>query len=219
MTPILYGIPASPHVLIARAGLEELGVVYKLVTAVPHSQDPEFVRVSPLGKVPALTDGDFSVDDSTAIVSYFDYKLHGNDKKSIFGKDPQSRARIVKFEKYLQIEGFDLASRFFRHFRNGGSIEQLTEIQRNAIKVLDYLESELQDNGHFVVSSYTAADTALVARLMAYHLARQTLDNNKHPKLSSAYEKAIKEARFSKILSDAEAMMGKLADRSAESTP
>lgn len=213
MTAVLYGFALSPYVLIARAGLEELGVDYKLVAAVPHSDDPGFVKASPLGKIPAATDGEFSIDDSTAIVAYFDYKVHGDDKKSIFGNDAQSRARIVKLEKYLQIDGFDISNRFFRHFRSGGSDEQLKEIQQDAAKVLDYLESELQDDAYFIGKSHTAADTTLIGRLIAYHLAQQKLDKKRYPKLSQAYERAANDPKFARIIADAEVEVRKLAGK------
>ena len=54
--------------------LEEAGVDYELETvdirADPRNDSPEFLEASPLGKVPALVDGDVSVADSAAICIY-----------------------------------------------------------------------------------------------------------------------------------------------------
>ncbi|WGW04990.1 glutathione S-transferase family protein [Tropicibacter oceani] len=54
--------------------LEELGVDYGHVPAGPQSE--EVLRVSPIGKVPVLLDGDHVIPDSTAILTYLADK-HG----------------------------------------------------------------------------------------------------------------------------------------------
>jgi glutathione S-transferase len=48
--------------------LEELGLEYEHVAVGPHSEDVR--AVSPLGKVPVLTDGDCVIPDSSAILTY-----------------------------------------------------------------------------------------------------------------------------------------------------
>lgn len=48
--------------------LEEIGVPYELVNAAPRSE--EALQYNPLGKIPALVDGDQSIADSVAIMTY-----------------------------------------------------------------------------------------------------------------------------------------------------
>ncbi len=53
--------------------LEELGVSYELVTvdlAAKQNREPGYLRVHPLGQVPALVDGDVTVFESIAICMY-----------------------------------------------------------------------------------------------------------------------------------------------------
>ena len=53
--------------------LEELGVRYELVTvdlAAKQNREPDYLRVHPLGQVPALVDGDVTVFESIAICMY-----------------------------------------------------------------------------------------------------------------------------------------------------
>jgi glutathione S-transferase len=53
--------------------LEELGVPYELVTvdlAAKANREPGYLRVHPLGQVPALVDGDVTVFESIAICMY-----------------------------------------------------------------------------------------------------------------------------------------------------
>jgi glutathione S-transferase len=53
--------------------LEELGVPYEIVTvdlAAKENREPGYLRVHPLGEVPALVDGDVTVFESIAICMY-----------------------------------------------------------------------------------------------------------------------------------------------------
>jgi glutathione S-transferase len=53
--------------------LEELGVPYELVRLDPRkgeTRTPEYLRINPVGKVPALVDGDVTMFESAAICAY-----------------------------------------------------------------------------------------------------------------------------------------------------
>jgi glutathione S-transferase len=57
----------------ARWMLEELGVPYEIVTVdleAKENREPGYLRVHPLGQVPALVDGDVTVFESIAICMY-----------------------------------------------------------------------------------------------------------------------------------------------------
>ena len=72
MTVKLYHNPQS-RATMTHWLLEELGVDYVLETVEYEDgsmRTPEFLKASPLGKIPALTDGDASVSDTPAIAIY-----------------------------------------------------------------------------------------------------------------------------------------------------
>lgn len=57
----------------ARWTLQELGVEFKAITvnlAAGEHQTPEYLRINPAGKLPALVDDDFVLTESVAIVLY-----------------------------------------------------------------------------------------------------------------------------------------------------
>lgn len=72
----LYG-SARSRASIVQWYLEELGVPYEFVMldmqAGEHHQ-PEFLAINPIGKVPAIVDGDFKLWESGAILLYLDEK-------------------------------------------------------------------------------------------------------------------------------------------------
>lgn len=50
---------------------EEMGLAYEVVTEpFPASRDPDYLRVNPLGTLPAMTDGDVTLFESVGIVDY-----------------------------------------------------------------------------------------------------------------------------------------------------
>ncbi len=77
----LYG-GARSRASIVRWYLEELGVPYEFIlldmsTGVHHQ--PDFLDINPFGKVPVLTDGDFTLFESGAILLYLDRKYGSRD--------------------------------------------------------------------------------------------------------------------------------------------
>lgn len=58
--------------------LKEVGANFETITVdLPKGggQDPEFLKIHPLGKVPALVDGNFSIWESSAIINYLAEKF------------------------------------------------------------------------------------------------------------------------------------------------
>jgi glutathione S-transferase len=80
----LYG-GARSRASIVRWYLEELAIPYEFIlldmSAKEHLQ-PDFLKINPFGKVPAIVDGDFSLFESGAILLYLDRK-YGKTELSI----------------------------------------------------------------------------------------------------------------------------------------
>ena len=73
--PTVHGVPLSPFVRKVRIAMLEKGLAYDLVPVIPlppANNDPAFRKMSPLGKIPAYEDGDFSISDSSVILNYLD---------------------------------------------------------------------------------------------------------------------------------------------------
>jgi hypothetical protein len=63
---IVHGANASPFVRKVRALLAEKGVAHESEMVFPGDQSPDWRRISPLGKIPLLQDGDDTELDSSA---------------------------------------------------------------------------------------------------------------------------------------------------------
>src|SRR5690348_14205741 len=89
----LYGSTFS-RAAIVHWYLEELGVPYEYVQldmqAGAHRQ-PEFLAINPMGKVPAIVDGDFKLSESGAIILYL------ADKHGKMPDTPEKRGEIIQW--------------------------------------------------------------------------------------------------------------------------
>ena len=72
MAIILYGVSASPFVRKVRVVLAEKGIPHEREDVVPVNVSAEYRKISPLGKIPAMRDGDRTLSDSSIICTYLE---------------------------------------------------------------------------------------------------------------------------------------------------
>ncbi|MFN3858582.1 MAG: glutathione S-transferase family protein [Caulobacter sp.] len=164
---ILYGASLSPFVrkTLAYAAEKGIEVTHKVP---PFGQpDPEFMAVSPFGKIPALKDGDFSIPDSSAIIHYFEAI---KPEPALIPADPKDRARVIWFEEYADTilvgaSGPLFFNRIVARLTGAPSDEAAAARAetRDVPPVLDYLERVMPDSGHLVADRLTLADIAVAS--------------------------------------------------------
>jgi glutathione S-transferase len=143
----LYG-GARSRASVVKWYLEELGVEYEFVLldmqAGEHRQAP-YTNINPIGKVPAIVDGDFTLWESGAILGYLAAKYGGMT-------EIEPRALIDQW--------IDFANSTF------GSALAMESVRETAVpRLLDSLETILSDREFLMGSDFSAADVALGAML------------------------------------------------------
>ncbi len=92
----IYGFPLSPFVRKVVVAVNEKGLAAEVVPSNPSQPDDEFAAVSPFHKIPAFRDGDFTLADSTAIVTYLEAKY---PEPPLLPAAPEARAKAIWFEE------------------------------------------------------------------------------------------------------------------------
>lgn len=155
--------------------LEELGVPYKVTPISLTNQEqktPEFLRLNPNGKIPALVDDGFAVFESGAILLYLAEK---------FGRfipaDVQGRSRAIQWVMW-QVAGLGpmmgQATVFNRYFpeKLPSVIDRYTRESRRLLGVLD-MALEGRD---YLAGDYSIADIACFPWVRGHEWAGVTLD-------------------------------------------
>ena len=97
----IHGSPVSPFVRKTLVCLIEKGVNYELNPISPFPAPESHLKISPLGKIPAMTDGDFALADSAAICGYIDRK---HPEKPMFPTDVEDYGRALWFQIWADNE-------------------------------------------------------------------------------------------------------------------
>ena len=95
----LYYFPPSPNTRKAHAVAVHLDLPLdlRLIDLQQGEQrSSEFLSLNPTGRTPVLTDGDFSLWESTAIMHY----LASQTSNSLFPQDARSRADIMRWQSW-----------------------------------------------------------------------------------------------------------------------
>ena len=92
---IVYGSSLSPYVRKTLAYIAEKGLEAELKPTNPFAPDAEFLEISPFRKIPGFRDGDFTISDSTAIITYLEAK---HPQPPLLPAEPESRARAIWYE-------------------------------------------------------------------------------------------------------------------------
>lgn len=193
MSLIVYGAPLSPFVRKLRLFLAEKGLDYQLEIITPFGQPEWYRELSPLGRIPALKDGDFTLADSSVICHYLEEKHP--DLPPLYGNTPEQRARINWLEKYADYELAPLTT--FAVFRNRvlkPTMQQPCDeaavqsaLHDKLPSHFDYLEKTLGSADYFVDNQLSMADLAISCQLINLEHGGEHLDSQRWPQLANLF--------------------------------
>ncbi len=168
---IVYGSSMSPYVRKVLAFASEKGIEVETRPIGLGSDDPDFRAASPFGKIPALSDGDFGISDSSAIVAYLDALKPG---PALIPAEPKARARTIWFDEFADtIMGACGTKMFFnrivapRFLGREGDAAVADAAERDELPpILDYLEAVIPRSLFLVEDRLTLADIAVASPLV-----------------------------------------------------
>ena len=211
----IHGASASPFVrkVLAVMAIKELP--FEHIMQMPFIDDPEYRKISPLGKIPALEDGDFYVSDSAVICEYLEDAYPQNP---IYPSDPKQKARARWYEEVGGNQIAEMAAGiFFQRFMRPMVLKQETDealvdtlINKKLPPMLDYLEGEVPAEG-FLFGDLGAADPALASPFVNASYAGYRIDAERWPGVARFYERVVSHPVVAPLL-QAEAKMLGLAD-------
>ena len=212
----IHGVILSPFVRKVLTVTKIKKLPYENVAAFPGTKTPAFLSLSPLGKIPALEDGNFSISDSTAICEYLDDKYPETPTRPV---DPEERAKARWLEEYgdTKLTELCIASIYYERFvkKAFGKGDSDEAIVANAIEELlppqlDYLEGVLPAEG-FLFDEISTADISIVGPFISASYVGYTPDSNKLPILTAYIERVKSHEAVAEVLTAERELLNKMA--------
>lgn len=185
----LYGAPVSPFVRKILVLAAEKGLELELIPIGLGDQNPDFLACSPFRKMPAFTDGDFSISDSTAIATYLDTKY---TDKNMIPADAENRARVVWFDEFADTILVSAAGAMFfnrvvspKFVGKPGDDAAAAKGEADMAPICAYLEDVIGAGGYLVGDALTLADISVASPFVNAAHAGYIPDAATYPKLTA----------------------------------
>ncbi|MFT4571535.1 MAG: glutathione S-transferase [Hyphomicrobiaceae bacterium] len=211
----LHGVALSPYVRKVRIALEEKGLEYENEPVLPMNFSDDFLKLSPLGKIPVYEEDGWTVPDSSIICDYLDRTV---PQPALYPTDPRERAEAAFLEEWsdtaLVSQGVGpvffnrvVKPTFLKEEADQAAIDQA--LNEDLPKLQDYLESRLADGRTFFVSNaFTIADIAIAAAYVSLAHTGEAPDSTKWPKLAAWLQAMHSRPTFAKVIAEERAMLG-----------
>jgi glutathione S-transferase len=188
----LYGFPLSPFVRKVALVLAEKGLEFDWEPTNPRAPSADFTAASPLGKIPAFTDGDYALADSTAIAVYLDTAHHA---PALLPADAKARGKAVWFDEMIDTvlvpTGVPIIfNRLVKPmFFNEPGDEEAALAGVEALKTpLAYLEGVASTNG-YLAGAYGLGDIGFACVIRTLEYTGWSLDTDAYPALVALYDR------------------------------
>jgi glutathione S-transferase len=211
---ILFGASVSPFVRKTLVVAAEKGIALENRPTNPRSSDDaDYLAASPFRKIPALKDGDYSLCDSTAIISYLDAK---HPQPAIIPQEARARGKAIWFEELADTILFTAVSKVFfnrvvapKFLNMPGNEAEATEALTTLLPpMLAHLESVAPASGFLVGDSFSIADISVTSMLVNLALSNAPVDAAKYPKLAAYYARMAARPSFAKLIAQDRAILG-----------
>ena len=201
----IHGVPFSAHTRKVIIAALEKGIPYEIVPVIPLTPPTGWPELSPLGLIPVVQDGDFTLADSTAICQYLDRAYPG---AALYPGDARQFARVVWIEEFVDsglaphvLRGLLMQRVFAPKFLGKAPDDALIQVSLTQMipARFAYLEQALRGDW-FVANAFSMADIAVASILMNFHFAGEELDSVRYPKLGRFLERALARPSFRQAL-------------------
>lgn len=205
----LYSYEHSVYSWIARLALAEKNLAYELIEVDPFQESPplEFLKINPLCRVPALSDGKFSLYETASITRYIDEAFPG---AVLQPRSAEARALQNQVIAILDNDGYwPLVRQVFVHsfynplFSETVDVRELDEGLIKSEHVLSALEGLIRGEQYIAGNEFSLADIHAFP-MLAYFAASNEGSALlvKFKKLSVWYRAQLKRATIHKTCPD-----------------
>ena len=192
----LHGAIISPNVrkVIIACMVKGIDFESNMIIPGPVLKEPEFLKINPLGQIPALEDGDLIIGDSNVILQYLEEK---HPEPPLLPSSPEERAKCRWLAEYAGAALFPCCGTMFRevlvnpsYFKQPTNQKAVDEtINEKFPPVLDYLEAQIPENDFLFGDHISIADISIVSMFITASYGGFSVDANRWPNLATYVER------------------------------
>ncbi len=199
----VFGALLSPYVRKVCLVAEEKGIPYELVLSSPGNPNPDFVAASPFGKIPALKDGDYTLADSTAIITYLEAKHPG---QPMIPTEARARGTVMWYDEFADtiFAASGLKILFNRLvgpklLKVGGDEAIALQGEAELPRILAYVESVAPDSGWLMGDTFTLADISIASLFCSLAYVGHGTNAASYPRTAAWYARVCERPAWQKI--------------------
>ncbi|HZU50497.1 MAG TPA: glutathione S-transferase family protein [Sphingomicrobium sp.] len=216
---ILYGSSLSPYVRKVLAYAAEKGIELELTPTGrgPGQPSDEFLEASPLRKMPAFRDEEFTLADSSAIIHYLEARF---PDPAMIPSDPRMRGKVIWFEEFADTSLTACSGKMFynrivapRFLGKEGDEEVAKTAEREEMpSLLDYLETVVPPAGEFLVGNkITLADIAIASPFANFSHLGCERDRARHSRVFDYVDAILERQSFKTFIEREAALLARVA--------
>ena len=193
----------------------EKGVPLDVKPTFPGGEDPAFRAMSPFGKIPAFSDGDYTLCDSSAIGQYIE-AMH--PAPALIPTEPKLRGRTIWFEEFADTILIPPMGKVFfnrivaKLLGRPSDLSVAADAQATELPpILAWLETQIPASGYLVGDAFTLAHIAVCTILVNLGHAGAAPDASAYPKLVAYRDSIFARPSFASIIATERAILGQTA--------
>jgi glutathione S-transferase len=219
---VLLGGSVSPFVRKVRVVLAEKGLEHQHEQINPFAPPEGWREISPLGKIPALRDGERVINDSSVICQYLERRF---PEPALYPADDADFARALWIEEFMDggftpvagpriFQSLVLRPLMTRKEPDADAEEKAREVwEKDLAPLMDYLEAQLGDGEFFVGECISIADVAVASPFVNTRHAGLVPERKRWPRLRAFLDRIWRRASFKKPIEEETPVFGKRSAR------
>ena len=187
MARVLYYAQRSPYARKIRISLAEKNLPCELIATDIVNKSPEFIQISPIGKVPVLVDEDgTTIWDSSLIMEYLDETY---PEPAFYPSDRKQRLECRKWENLADTLADNVIALYLQNIKGDkADPKDQAKYQAAINRLLPALNEKLAASSYLLGDSWTAADIATLCTLGYYTLRLGEDWQQQYPKLGEWFK-------------------------------
>jgi glutathione S-transferase len=169
----------------------------------PGQPSDEFLQASPLRKMPALRDGEYTLADSSAIAHFLEAKF---PEPALIPAEPRLRGKTIWFEEFADTVACAAVGKIFfnrivlpRFLGREGDLDTAAACERDDLPpMLDYLEKAVPGEGGYLVGdNLTLADIAIASPFANFEHCDVRIDADRYSRTLAYVRRILARPSFS----------------------